>query len=125
MAGCSQDCQLQLCADKAHGGAVLLGPLAREAGSQTFEEVLSFSLYYPISGDDERREVSAALPARLRVLRLLRLCKAIQNSSDWAIGIRLGVSVANTEIKQRLAVCGGHHQEWAIHLGKFSRMRNH
>ena len=42
----------QLCADKAHGGAVLLEPLAREAGSQTFEEVLSFSLYYPICGDD-------------------------------------------------------------------------
>ena len=104
VAGFSQDSQGQLCADKAHGGAVLLAPLAREAGSQMVEEVLSFSLYYPISGDDERREVSAALPARLRMLRLLLLCKAIQKSSDWAVGIRLGVSVANTEFKQRLSL---------------------
>ena len=79
----SQDCQSQLCADKAHGGAVVLGPLVREAGCQTFQEVLSFSLYYTIStsGDDEWREVSAALPTCLRMLRLLRLCKAIQNSN--------------------------------------------
>ena len=103
MACCSQDCQWQLCADKAHGGAVALGPLVRKAGCQTSQEVLSFSLYYTISGDDERREVSAALPTCLRMLRLLRLCKAIQNSSDGAIGIhvRLGVSVANSQSRQR------------------------
>ena len=65
---------------QAHGCALVVTPLVHEVGSQTFEEVLSFSLCYPISGDDERRGVSAALPARLCILRLFRLCKAIQNN---------------------------------------------
>ena len=105
-AGCSQDSQRQLCADKAHGDAVLLGPLdrARREARRLRKCCPSHCITPLISGDDERRGVSAALPARLRMLRLLFLCKAIPKSSDGEVGIRLGVSVANTEIKQRLSL---------------------
>ena len=107
--GCSQYCQWQLCADKAHGGAVLLGPLARDAVSQIFEEVLYYPImiYRSVETMNGVKSARLRMPTRLRMLRLLRPCKAIQNSSAWGVGIRLAVSVANTEIKQRLAVCGG------------------